>query len=427
MSAIDDLNNKVTRIGNLPHDTLQAVSIFGYNETDEQLKNLRITDNNELVVTSSGTNIESRDGFAQVNLYSSGGTSVKADTTCAVQKDPEFREGWNCINNVTSSKFNFYIFNGTEETLLLGDISSIYFKGFINRFTGVQSVPFLQIYTKPTGSGDAGAFYHSRINYEYNNDNTIGLGEECIFYGENLPSTSFSNRKIQFNNKIVLGDGADSEEVLYIVCASSSTASINEMNSTINLIGFNDTNIKRNYYLVAEEKKATQVKQNDQLIEINELNNKIVRGNSTIPNGSLQSVLIYGKDNQGNLDPIDVDPQGHLKVTVQDEEKSVLTTSFFLDNVTLGGLSQSSDYINMNDKKNLQIVGKCTTAGAEIGLAYYDGSFSYYTDGVAANIFDDGSSKGFSLTVRDVGSTRVKIMNLTNTAINNLYVSHFRF
>lgn len=189
-------------------------------------------------------------GKAQVFLTSSGGTSVKADSSCVIQADPEFRNGWNCVNSTASTKFNLYIFNGAEETLTLGDLTSIYFKGYINRYTGVQSMPFLQVYTKPTGSGDAGSFYHSRINWVYNADDSIGIGEECIFYGEAEPSSQFTNRKIELTSKTVQGDGADTEEILYVVCASDSSASQNEMNATINLIGFNNSNIKRNYHLV---------------------------------------------------------------------------------------------------------------------------------------------------------------------------------
>lgn len=54
MSAIDELNQKVSRTKNLDHDTLQAVSVYAYNETDNKLRGLKINDNNELVVSSSG-------------------------------------------------------------------------------------------------------------------------------------------------------------------------------------------------------------------------------------------------------------------------------------------------------------------------------------------------------------------------------------
>src|SRR6056300_1014527 len=71
-------------------------------------------------------------GYSQVLLTSAGGTAVKADTTSLVQQDPEHREGWNLTNSVAGTKFNLYYFNGTQESITLGDVLSIYFKGFIN-------------------------------------------------------------------------------------------------------------------------------------------------------------------------------------------------------------------------------------------------------------------------------------------------------
>ena len=173
--------------------------------------------------------------------------------------------------------------------------------------------------------------------------------------------------------------------------------------------------------------RAVEVKNDGQLITSDE---HITIGNSPVAApGVLQQVLIYGKDNQGNLDPIDVDTQGHLKVTVQDEEKSVLTTPYtsFMNAVTLTAGSQFATEIDMTDKKHLQIVGTCTEATAQLGLAYYDGVGAWRTDGVEANIFDDGTTKQFSLTIRDLGATSVKVMNLGTSSITNLSVTHYRY
>ena len=176
-------------------------------------------------------------GYAQVLLTSAGGTAVKADTTCVVQQDPEHREGWNLTNSVAGTKFNLYYFTGNQEAITLGEILSVYFKGFINNNSEIPSIPFFHIYTKPTGVGDAGPWYHSKIDYEYAFDNTIGIGEECIFYGGEVPKTKFNNRQIAFNNKTVTGEGFDNEEVLYLVVSSNSGATQDAVNVTINLMG----------------------------------------------------------------------------------------------------------------------------------------------------------------------------------------------
>lgn len=495
---IQELNLKVSRTKYLDHDTLQANSIYAYNATDDKLRGLRINDNNELLVTSGSSGPQSTvmkgltdvsdpnteqnvrvnsigemavtahmkgvfgnvekdvkttsngelitknlnelldNGKAQVFLSSAGGTAVKADSSCSITADPEYREGWNCVNSTASTKFNLYIFNGAEEIMTLGDLASIYFKGYINRYTGIQSMPFLQVYTKPTGSGDAGPFFHSRINWVYSADDTIGLGEECVFWGEGEPSSQFSNRKIQLSSKLVLGDGADSEEILYIVCASDSSANQNEMNSTINLIGFNDTNIKRNYHLVGrditnlwESDISNNIKGDIDSINTSAalIDAKISKGSDalTAPAG-LQQVLIYGKEEgTGDLDPIDVDAQGRL-ITVSYLPEPVLTPyTSFINNGTIAGRGQSTQTINMNGFRNVQIVGQTGGANDELGFAFYDGVSAWRSDGVAAGLFNDGINNHFSMILRDVGAASLKIENLTNQAINNLFVSVYRY
>lgn len=273
-----------------------------------------------------------KDGFAQVLLSSAGGTAVRADTTAVVQEDPENRDGWNITNSVGGTKFNLYYFDGTQEIVTLGELLSLYFKAFINNNTEDSSMPYLQIYTKPTGVGDAGPFYHSRINYEYNEDNTIGIGEECIFYAEEEPSTGFNNRKIKLNNKVVLGDGASSEEVLYLVVASNSTATQNAVNVTINLLGFNTSSIKRNLCL---KTTSTGITTNDTTTHslLTDLNSNV----STSAKQDIQSNIltsIDGKITYGNDDTL-ADALQCLTYGRKDTSPTGLRALKCLDNGTL--------------------------------------------------------------------------------------------
>ena len=209
-----------------------------------------------LSVDSIDTKTPSKNGNSQVLLTSAGGTAVKADTTCVVEADVEGRVGWQLTNPVAATKFNLYYFNGAQETITLGDVQSIYAVGAVNVNSETSSVPFFHIYTKPTGVGDQQPWYHSKIDYNYDNDNTIGIGEECVFYGEGEPSTKFSQRKIQFNDKVVNGDGLPAEEVLYMVCASNSGATVDSKNITLNTLGFNTGLLARNLHLETAEEHA---------------------------------------------------------------------------------------------------------------------------------------------------------------------------
>lgn len=298
------------------------------NAIDESLKNV------------SGRELNFN-GYAQVLLTSAGGTAVKADTDCVVQEDPEHRMGWNLTNSVGGTKFNLYYFNGNQEIVTLRQLQSVYFKAFINVNSETASMPFIHVYTKPTGSGDAGSFYHSKIDYEYDNDNIIGIGEECVFYGEGKPKTKFTNRHIQLNNKTVTGDGLLDEEILYLVVSSNSGASQDAVNVTFNVLGM-DANagnigtfdVYRNLVLVSESNlvgRATEAKQDDMITELKDIDSttksidgKISKGND-FTLSQAQQVLVYGEvtsgPGTGELHPIHITNAGDVEVEIADMVK----------------------------------------------------------------------------------------------------------
>jgi hypothetical protein len=348
--------------------------VLGKNDSNE-LSGITLTDTGLLKVDLSSNSVDTDNGFAQVLLNSAGGTAVKADTTCVVQEDPENREGWNLTNSVAGTKFNLYYFDGTQEIITLGEVLSVYFKAFINVNSGIDSIPFIHIYTKPTGVGDAGAFYHSKIDYLYNNDNTIGIGEECVFYGESEPKTAFSNRKIQLNDKTVNGDGADSEEVLFLVVSSNSGAAINTLNTTINVLGFDASvnNVSRNLNLVSSENPtglATEATLLTVAGDTTSLDTKITAGND-FTLAEAQQVLVYGEvtsgPGTGELHPIHITNNGDVEVEIADFKKgqelmadsfpvviasdqSVLDTS---DLVAQGSLSSIDTKLTVGDDDTL--------------------------------------------------------------------------
>jgi len=348
--------------------------VLGKNDINE-LSEITLTNSGLLKVDLSSNSVDTNNGFAQVLLNSAGGTAVKADTTCVVQEDPENREGWNLTNSVGGTKFNLYYFDGTQEIITLGEVLSVYFKAFINVNSGIDSIPFIHIYTKPTGVGDAGPFYHSKIDYLYNNDNTIGIGEECVFYGEAEPKTAFSNRKIQLNDKTVNGDGADSEEVLFLVVSSNSGATINTLNTTINILGFDASvnNVSRNLNLVSSENPtglATEATLLTVAGDTASLDTKITSGND-FTLAEAQQVLVYGEvtsgPGTGELHPIHITNAGDVEVEIADfvkgqelmldsfpvviaSDQSTLNTS---DSVAQGSLSSIDTKLTVGDDDTL--------------------------------------------------------------------------
>ncbi len=290
---------------------------------------------NELKSLDQQLKTTSKNGFAQVTLTSPGGALVKADTDCTVQADPEARSGWNLTNDVAGTKFNLYYFNGLQEVITLGELTSLHFKAFININSESQSIPLMHVYTKPTGVGDAAPWYHSKIDYLYNNDNTIGIGEECVFFAVGRPNLSFSQRLIRLNTKNITGDGLPDEEILYMVTSSDSSATVDQVNVTINQMGFGTSLLNRQLNLDAEDGTspgdATAANQVLQLAQetiiagdTTSLDSKISKG-SDFTLSQAQQVLVYGEvtsgPGTGELHPIHITQNGDVEVSIADIEK----------------------------------------------------------------------------------------------------------
>jgi len=188
---------------------------------------------------TSKVNLKKKTRYGKSSVLFENRGPVISDSTGTFSRDVNEREGWHYLNTSLGNKFNLYYFDGTQETIKLGEIKSVWSRLTIDNFQlQASNIPHFVIYTKPTGVGDAGAFYHSRICYEYNNDEHIGIGEECVFYGLQEPEESMDNRKVRLNLKQVLGDGESSEEVLFITLQSNSGATGGQVQCLISDLGF---------------------------------------------------------------------------------------------------------------------------------------------------------------------------------------------
>lgn len=162
----------------------------------------------------------------QVKSSSAGGIAVYADSSPAPIADNDGRDGWLFSKSVAdASKFNYYFYGEGSSPILLNEISSLLCDVTIDNYQDITSLPFIIIYTKPTGVGDAGVWYHSKIIYTMNSDEKILLGEGVTFYGglkPNIHSNMNGKRLIECNTLITSGDALPTEEVLTIALHSDS-------------------------------------------------------------------------------------------------------------------------------------------------------------------------------------------------------------
>jgi len=187
-------------------------------------------------------------GRIQVKLGSAGSAAVYADSSPAPTADLNGRQGW-LYTKVGSSadKYNYYMYSGANDTAKVKDLRSIFFVGSVDNFTGQQSqLPFIVIYTKPTGVGDIfPGFYHSRRAYSIRrNHNIIRAGERCCFHHGLAPDIDFGGaRLIPLTTFTDTGEFTKEMEIGYLTIQSDS--------------GGTDTSILTEY-MGAEFKQYTQ-------------------------------------------------------------------------------------------------------------------------------------------------------------------------
>ena len=166
---------------------------------------------------------------SQVKLTSTSGIAVYADSLPAPTADLNGREGWLYTKTTGAEKFNYYLWSQGSRPLRLRDLRSVYMVASVDTYTNVASVPYVVIYTKPTGVGDEQPWFHSKIAHVFNiQSNQIMLGEKVQFYTHQLPPiANYGVRQIQLPIEIKTGEALPDEEILYITLHSDSAAASN--------------------------------------------------------------------------------------------------------------------------------------------------------------------------------------------------------
>jgi len=161
-------------------------------------------------------------------LTSASGIGVIGGETTPTA-DINNRPGWFYKKTVEGTgKFNYYYYSQGSHAITLGDIKSLISNLTIDHWTDIQSAPFFVVYTKPTGIGDAGVWYHSKRAYVLEATNKILLGESINMYAISEPQYTYNHdRLVKCGGIITTGTALDSEEIFTITLHSDSGAAVN--------------------------------------------------------------------------------------------------------------------------------------------------------------------------------------------------------
>lgn len=171
----------------------------------------------------------SKAGFIQAKAGSPGATAIIGGEAPPIA-DVNDRPGWVFFKDSASAadlKINWYYYNGTYENVSLKHIKSLFVLGSCDTWTNVENeLFFINVYTKMTGSGDAGSWYHSKHTYVIERSNqTVQQGERCIFHALDKPHLTFDGaRHVALERRLDEGTYNPDSEILTISVHTDSAA-----------------------------------------------------------------------------------------------------------------------------------------------------------------------------------------------------------
>tara|TARA_R100000541_G_scaffold44152_2_gene51310 strand:- start:2122 stop:2832 length:711 start_codon:yes stop_codon:yes gene_type:complete len=220
--------------------------VLGSNPNDDNVS-LKVDESHHLKTVDTGINKRYYTG--KVLLTSSDGVATYADTLPAPQSDSNSRSGWLHHKTVANTdKLNYYFYSQGSIAIKLKEITNLKAIISVDNYTNTSSVPFFVVYTKPTGVGDAGAWYHSKRAYTLTAGQKIMVGERIQMYAINKGSNLKSHRQVEFNQLVETGDLDPEEEVLTISIQTDSDSPINTK-TLVKAVGYLASGIEINLEL----------------------------------------------------------------------------------------------------------------------------------------------------------------------------------
>lgn len=279
LSLIQSLNNinynikNILQYTNAPHEQTILIKKQGNYAYIEVINNSQEIAN--IIINVDYKTLNYKKSYANIDNDS---LLLGADTNPPFSTHPIFN-GWYYKNTVSNGASNLYFYGNTltnsrQKLLKLSDIKSIFVKCKILSISNNSSIPFLNIYTRPTGSGDAGAFYKSRLTYIINQP-LILPGEDILMCVNNNEIDNILYPEIHKENARLLntlGTANDNEDVILISVNTDSGAALNTVEVIYSELGFKTSD---NNYNIIELSKYKENKIIDVLDYLKLINDKL--------------------------------------------------------------------------------------------------------------------------------------------------------
>ena len=135
--------------------------------------------------------------YSSSAIYADG--AAPTDAPSSVTSNGNFGWYFKNTNSGSSRKINWYI-QPKSSSMKVSDLTGLYLELFNVAITSASNMPFIIVYTKPTGLGDAASWYKSRRFYTFSGSptaNTKYLGFANL--GAASPNTYNTSFKSIFN------------------------------------------------------------------------------------------------------------------------------------------------------------------------------------------------------------------------------------
>lgn len=162
-------------------------------------------------------------------------------------------DGWYYKNSARGKKINWYI--PVETNTRVTDLRMMY---VLLKLINPVSSPFITIYTKPTGTGDAAAWYHSRVTYIVPTMSFVAGRKYCFWaeIGAVSPAPSVENHT---NVKLIVdtfssrGSLGQTDQILFIAFSSNSSSAAGNVEFILNNISLVKTSEQVDFLLSNDE------------------------------------------------------------------------------------------------------------------------------------------------------------------------------
>ena len=186
-----------------------------------------------------------------MNIFSNGINYADGETPTVMTSNIEAigYEGWYYKNSGSNKKITWYIPLGNTP-LMVSDLTMIYASLHI---LNTASLPFITVYTAPTGFNDAGKWYHSKTVFEVPYTEVLNENANYCFYAElgyadsEITIDGHTNVRLMVVDSESSGNYTDTNVIKYVAFCTEDDVKAGEVEfilSDINLLKLDGDDIE---------------------------------------------------------------------------------------------------------------------------------------------------------------------------------------